>query len=67
MLEAYAAPLLAEAQSQAQGGTKVRLAGQVQHQAGSWPLERRVGFKAEALAEGPNTRFPSARLHAWIP
>src|SRR5205085_10474005 len=44
VLEAYASPLLAEAQaqSQAQGGTKVRLAGAVQHQAGSWPSERRV-------------------------
>jgi hypothetical protein len=59
VLEAYAAPLLAEAQarSQAQAGTKVRLAGEVQHQAGSWPVPRRVVFKAEALAEGPNTRF----------
>src|SRR5207253_5519453 len=57
VLEAYAAPLLAEAQtqSQAQAGIKVRLAGEVQHQAGSWPSERRVVFKAEALAEGPNT------------
>jgi hypothetical protein len=59
VLERYAAPLLAEAQaqSQAQGGVKVRLAGEVQHQAGSWPVERRVVFKAEALADGPNTRF----------
>ena len=59
VLETYAAPLLAEAQAQsrAQGGLKVRLAGEVQHQAGSWPIERRVVFKAEALAEGPNTRF----------
>src|SRR5207302_11230324 len=59
VLKTYAAPLLAEAQAQsrAQGGLKVRLAGAVQHQAGSWPLERRVVFKAEVLAEGPNTRF----------
>jgi hypothetical protein len=59
VLAAYAAPLLAEAQAQspAQAGSKVRLAGEAQHQAGSWPLERRVVFKAEALAEGPNTRF----------
>jgi hypothetical protein len=59
VLESYAAPLLAEAQAQsrAQGGSKVRLAGEVQHQAGSWPMPRRVVFKAEALAEGPNTRF----------
>ena len=59
VLKTYAAPLLAEAQAQsrAQGGLKVRLAGEVQHQAGSWPLERRVVFKAEVLAEGPNIRF----------
>lgn len=59
VLETYAAPLLAEAlaQSQAQGGTKVRLAGEVQHQAGSWPTQRRVVFKAEVLIKGPNTRF----------
>ena len=59
VLEAYAAPLLAEAQAQsrAQGGAKVRLAGEVQHQAGTWPIQRRAVFKAEALAQGPNTRF----------
>jgi Transposase DDE domain group 1 len=59
VLEAYAAPLLAaaQAQSQAQGGAKVRLAGEARHQAGSWPVARRVVFKAEALAAGPNTRF----------
>ena len=27
------------------------------YQAGSWDAERRVGYKAEALANGPNTRF----------
>jgi hypothetical protein len=59
VLERYAAPLLAEAQAQsrAQGGSKVRLAGAVQHQAESWPIPRRVVFKAEALVQGPNTRF----------
>ena len=31
--------------------------GEVQHQPDSWPVQRRVVFKAEALAEGPNTRF----------
>lgn len=58
-LEALAAPLLAEAQaqSQAQGGAKVRLAGAASYQAESWPQPRRVVFKAEALAKGPNTRF----------
>ena len=59
LLEAAAAPLLAEAQaqSQAQGGTKVRLAGETRYQAGSWAHPRRVVFKAEVLAKGPNTRF----------
>ena len=58
-LEAIAAPLLAEARAQslAQGGAKVRLVGEAQYQAGTWPAERRVIFKAEALAKGPNTRF----------
>ncbi len=58
-LERRAAPLLAAAQAQstAQGGARVRLAGETRYQAGSWPLERRVIFKAEALAKGPNTRF----------
>jgi hypothetical protein len=58
-LEALAAPLLAEAraQSQAQDGAKVRLAGEAPYRAGSWPHPRRVVFKAEVLAKGPNTRF----------
>jgi Transposase DDE domain group 1 len=58
-LEAYAAPLLVEAQRQSreQGGVKVRLASETTHQAGTWPAPRRVVFKAEALAKGPNTRF----------
>src|SRR5262249_34545387 len=58
-LEALAAPLLAEAQAQsaAQDGVKVRLAGGAPYQAGSWAYPRRVVFKAEALAKGPNTRF----------
>jgi hypothetical protein len=59
VLERLAAPLLAEAQvqSEAAGGVKVRLAGEAAYQAGSWPQARRVVFKAEALAKGPNTRF----------
>jgi hypothetical protein len=59
VLEAYAAPLLAEAQRQSaeQGGAKVRLVGETLHQAGTWAHLRRVVFKAEALAKGPNTRF----------
>ena len=58
-LEGRAAPLLAEAQaqSQAQAGAKVRLAGETRYQAGSWPVPRRVVFKAEILDKGPNTRF----------
>ena len=57
-LEAVAAPLLAAAQAQqAATGAKVRLAGETRYQAGSWPHPRRVVYKAEALAAGPNTRF----------
>lgn len=58
-LEAVAAPLLAEAeQQQAEtGAAKVRLAGETAYQAGSWSRPRRVVYKAEALAKGPNTRF----------
>jgi hypothetical protein len=57
-LEALAAPLLATAQAQqALTGAKVRLAGEAAYRAKSWPAPRRVIYKAEALAEGPNTRF----------
>ncbi len=58
-LERLAAPLLAEAQARqvAADGAKVRLLGDVAHRAASWPRERRVVYKAEALAKGPNTRF----------
>jgi hypothetical protein len=58
-LERLAAPLLAEAraQSAAQDGAKVRLAGAATYAAASWPRHRRVVFKAEVLAKGPNTRF----------
>lgn len=58
-LEAVAAPLLVDAQRQqaATGAEKVRLAGEVTYQAGSWGRARRVVYKAEALAKGPNTRF----------
>jgi hypothetical protein len=58
-LAALAAPLLAEAraQSEARDGAKVRLAGEARYQAGSWPIPRRVVFKAEVLDKGPNTRF----------
>jgi Transposase DDE domain group 1 len=57
-LQAVAAPLLAEAQRQHQHtGEKVRLAGETAYAADSWPRARRVVYKAEALAKGPNTRF----------
>src|SRR5579884_2212975 len=58
-LEALAAPLLAEAQRQQRttGAEKVRLVGEAPYQAESWPDPRRVVYKAEALAKGPNTRF----------
>jgi Transposase DDE domain group 1 len=72
-LEALAAPLLAEAQRQhAETGQKVRLAGEASYQAASWPQPRRVVSKAEALAQGPNTRFvvtkradPPLVLYNW--
>jgi IS4 transposase len=35
----------------------VRLAGETTYQARTWPVPRRVVYKAEALAKGPNTRF----------
>jgi hypothetical protein len=58
-LSVIAAPLLSQAlaQSAAQGGAKVRLAGEAAYQARTWPTPRRVVYKAEALAKGPNTRF----------
>jgi hypothetical protein len=59
VLERAAAPLLADAQarSAAAGGARVRLVGETTYQAATWPHPRRVVFKAEALAQGPNTRF----------
>jgi hypothetical protein len=58
-LETLAAPLLAQAERQRgeTGAEKVRLVDEATYQAGSWPQERRVVIKAEALAQGPNTRF----------
>ncbi|PZR67290.1 MAG: IS1380 family transposase, partial [Solirubrobacterales bacterium] len=58
-LEALAAPLLAQATEERTtiGHEKVRLVGETTYQAGSWRRERRVVYKAEALAKGPNTRF----------
>jgi hypothetical protein len=59
VLERAAAPLLAAAlaRSAAAGGERVRLVGEAAYAAATWPRERRVVFKAEALAKGPNTRF----------
>lgn len=57
-LEKVAAPLLAQAQAErATSGEKVRLVAETTYQAGSWGKERRVVYKAEALDDGPNTRF----------
>jgi hypothetical protein len=58
-LVVLAAPLLAQAlaESSAQGGAKVRLVGATSYQAKTWARPRRVVYKAEALAKGPNTRF----------
>ena len=58
-LAMLAAPLLAEAQRRRAetDAEKVRLAGEALYQAGSWERARRVVYKAEALAKGPNTRF----------
>jgi Transposase DDE domain group 1 len=35
----------------------VRLLAEGPYQAGSWEKKRRVVYKAEAMAEGTNTRF----------
>jgi hypothetical protein len=58
-LEAIAMPLLtlAKAQQAQTGGEKVRLVEETIYQAGTWAKARRVVYKAETLAEGPNTRF----------
>jgi hypothetical protein len=57
-LAALAAPLLAEARArQAATGETVRLCAATAYQAGSWQAPRRVVYKAEALAAGPNVRF----------
>ena len=57
-LEALAAPLLDQALADAtRTGEKVRLIGETTYQAGSWEIPRRIVYKAEALAKGPNTRF----------
>ncbi|HET9006783.1 MAG TPA: IS1380 family transposase [Actinomycetes bacterium] len=73
-LSALAAPLAAAAQRQraASETDKVRLWGEEVYQADSWDHPRRVIIKAEALPQGPNTRFvvttrsdPPEALYAW--
>jgi len=58
-LRVIATPLLTQAlaHSAAQGGRKVRWAGETAYQARTWAHPRRVVYKAEALGKGPNTRF----------
>ena len=74
MLARLAAPLQTQAQAQSDqaDGAKVRLAAEARYQAGSWPHDRRVVFKAEILPKGPNTRFvvttradPPLALYDW--
>jgi hypothetical protein len=64
-LERAAAPLreVAHACSTAQGGAKGRLVAATHYQAQRWPHPRRVVFKAEILAKGPNTRFVVTTRH----
>ncbi len=57
-LHALAAPLVEQAaQQHEQSGEKVRLAGEGQYAADSWPHARRVVYKAEELEKGSNLRF----------
>ena len=72
-LVALAAPLAEEAKRErAASGEKVRLFAEGRYQADSWPRERRVVYKAEALDKGLNTRFvlttrpdPPEALYTW--
>lgn len=65
-LEPLAQDLLAQAivERIKTGAEKVRLVGESTYQAGSWDKERRVVYKAEALAKGPNVRFVVTTSHA---
>ena len=58
-LERLAEPVVAAALAQqaATDGAQVRVRDEVVYRAESWPQERRVIIKAEALAKGPNPRF----------
>jgi hypothetical protein len=72
-LEALAGSLVEEAKRQrAETGEQVRLLAEGLYQAASWPHERRVVYKAEALDKGLNTRFvvttrkdPPEELYTW--
>ena len=72
-LQKIAAPLLAQAkEGRATTGEKIRLVAEIPYQAASWDRERRVVYKAEALDQGPNTRFvvttrtdPPEALYDW--
>jgi hypothetical protein len=72
-LQAMAADLLSEAKQEYQRtGEKVRLFGEGEYAADSWPHPRRVVYKAEWLAQGPNRRFvvttrddPPEALYTW--
>jgi hypothetical protein len=72
-LEALAGSLVEEAKRQrAETGEPVRLLAEGQYQAASWPHERRVIYKAEALDKGLTTRFvvttrqdPPEELYTW--
>jgi hypothetical protein len=57
-LEKMAAPLMAEARSEKEGGAaRVRVFGEIQYAASSWSKERRVVVKAEVMDKGENPRF----------
>lgn len=73
-LTALAAPLTSAAQRQRAdtGAEKVRLVDETLYQAETWDHPRRVVIKAEALPQGPNTRFvittrpdPPEPLYDW--
>ncbi len=65
--------MLAQAkEGRAATGEKIRLVGETPYQAESWSRARRVVYKAEALVQGPHTRFvvttrtdPPAALYDW--
>ncbi len=72
-LAAQAQPLREQAeQLRSQTGEKVRLVGEMTYAADTWTHPRRVVYKAEALAQGPNVRFvvttrpdPPLTLYNW--